>query len=155
MARGIFKKNKTVEAVKELVKKREAEFRAAQTKKRADAERRSIAFEPLSVMLSEVEDEYVRVSVLRAIWPLDFDKRPDRIKGLIEGYMLSESLCCGVKVRTATGRIMFETDIDGQGKISYIYSYESMGMRPVTREFSSREDWLQAFLYEMTKLIET
>lgn len=116
--------------------------------------RRSEGARPLISAYSSLKDQCLSVAALRALWPLDFDKRDDTFKSLLLGYVYEKDLICGVRIQTPTGNMTFETELGSMNEYVYIYTYDSNNIRPTTQRFSNREDWLNIFLMQAAKLVD-
>jgi hypothetical protein len=146
--------NDTFQRIKAL---REA---ALATKQRATAQhleslrRRGEAAVPLFDALEEVQDELVKVSVLRQIWPEDFHSRDEHARGLIESVLGDPQRPCGVRLHVPGGHKRFEVEILDDGSLAYVSARETLGGRPHVIAYASREQWLNALYATMASLLE-
>lgn len=154
MAINIYKKNESRDLVKHILERKNSEEKQRAIQEHTAAARRSQGMEPLLAAYLDLEDQYLRVSVLRAIWPLDFDKRDDAFRNLLLGYVHHDDLICGIRIRTPTGNMTFVTELGPMNEYVYIYTYDSNGLRPQTRQLTNVEDWLNIFYTETAKLID-
>lgn len=154
MAINIYEKNETRDKLKQFLERKNSENEQQKVQEYAAAVRRSEGARPLLSAYSNLADQCLRVEVLRAVWPLDFDKRDDTFKNLLLGYVYEKGLICGVRIKTPTGNMTFETELGAMNDYVYIYTYDSNSIRPSTQRFSNGEEWLNLFLMQAAKLID-
>jgi hypothetical protein len=146
--------NDSVEAVKKIILANDAAYRAELEMRRAAALRRGEAMRPLIEVLGDLEDQYIRVSVMRLLWPHDYAQRDDRVRSLIQGFVLEEGIKCGIKLKSVGGSETFSTEIIGRDELSFVYAYDSAALQPQTRTFANQRDWMNLFINQMAKVIE-
>jgi len=154
VAINIYKTNESRDRVKQILEYKSSEKKQQEIQAHTSAVRRSQGAAPLLAAYSEIEDQYLRVSVLRALWPLDFDKRDDAFRSLLLGYIYDHERICGIKIQTPTGRLTFETELDSMNEYVYIYTYDSDSIRPKTHRYSNQEDWIKNFFTQAAMLID-
>jgi hypothetical protein len=154
VAKNIYKANESRERIKQIIDSDDWEKDKRVKQAQAAAVRRSQAAAPLLEAYSEIEDQYLLVSVLKALWPLDFEKRDDAFRNLLRGYVYDHGLICGIRLQTPTGNMTFEAELGPKNEKVYVFSYDSNSFRPTIQRLSNREDWLRIFFTQAAKLIE-
>jgi hypothetical protein len=129
-------------------KQTEAERRAASTQRRAEAA------QPLFAALRDVEGQFVKVKVLRQIWPEDFHNRDEHARVLVDSKLGDLSQPCGVRLHVPGGYRRFEVEEASDGGLNYISARETIGGRPHVATYTDRDQWLDAFYGTMASLLE-
>ncbi|MGQ9659672.1 MAG: hypothetical protein ACUVQI_06780 [Thermochromatium sp.] len=110
--------------------------------------------EPLIQSFRDVADEFVRISVLSHIWPGDYDRRDDRLRGLLLTWIGPESAPHGLKLAVPNGAITFEVSLKHDGSPVFTCVRDTLGQRPSLMEFATRDEWLEFFYKSIAELIE-
>lgn len=116
--------------------------------------RRHEAARLLLQAFSDVQDQFVRVDILKAIWPEDYQRRNDRARGLLAGVLGGERYPHGLRLYIPGGYRTFDVQESWDGTLSYIVARETYGMRPHIAHFSESAPWLDAFYETMAALID-
>lgn len=117
------------------------------------AQRRNEAALPLLKAFADVQDTFVRIDVLKRIWPDDYQRRPDRARGLIIG-VLGGRYPCGPSLHIPGGQASYEVEATWDGKIIYVSSREANASRPQCWKFDTPAPWLDDFYLTMGMLLE-
>lgn len=118
------------------------------------AARRHQAFRPLLDAFMDVQDQYVRVESLKAIWPRDFQQRNERARGLLAALLGGERQPHGLRLYIPGGYRTFDVQENWDGTLTYVSARETEGMRPHIVNFSQLEPWLEVFYETMASLLE-
>ncbi|WP_147431155.1 hypothetical protein [Thiocapsa rosea] len=118
------------------------------------AQRRHAAALPLLQAFADVQDNFVKIDVLKRIWPGDYDRRPDRVHGLVAAVLGGEAHPCGLMLHVPGGLCSFEVRETWDGKIIYTSSRETTGARHLLWQFDQPEPWLDGFYRTMAGLLE-
>ncbi|WP_295428082.1 hypothetical protein [uncultured Thiodictyon sp.] len=118
------------------------------------AQRRSAAAMPLFKAFSDIEHAFVRIDVLKRIWPEDYQRRSDRARGLVAGFLGGEPHPYGLSLHIPGGKATFEVELTWDGKILYVSSREVSGLRPWVSKVEQPEPWLEDFCQTMATLLE-
>ncbi len=109
---------------------------------------------PLVRAFSDVERELVRVAVLRQIWPTDFDRRDDRVSGLLVEKLGPETAPCGLKMALPNGFLSFEVTLKTEDCPVFRCIRDTDGQRPLAMEFPDGQHWLDYFYKVIADVIE-
>ncbi len=118
------------------------------------ARRRSEAAAPLFRAFKDVRNQFVRIDVMRQIWPNDYHQRDDRASGLVAELIGGEEYPCGLRLFIPGGFRRFQVDLAPDDSISFVASRESAGARPHYMTFTQEEPWLDVFYKTMAHLLE-
>jgi len=118
------------------------------------ASRRHEAAKPLLDAFADVQHHYVKIDVLKTIWPDDYQQRDDRARGLVTGVLGGERLPYGLRLRAPGGFRTWEVQVDWTGAYAYVASRETEGGRPHVNHFDRPEPWLDTFYQAMALMLE-
>lgn len=145
-----------------LEKVRETALRTADATRLAEEERlavlrvEALAAAPLVEAFRDLEDQYVRIEMLREIFPRDYDRRDDRVRGLLVEYLgdAGAGLLNGVAFHVPNGEIRFRVSHTRERGLTYLATRNLGTLRASSREFVVREDWIDHFFRIMADLVE-
>lgn len=109
---------------------------------------------PLLEAFADVQEHFVKIEVLKQIWPRDYDRRPDRVHGLVAAKLGGEALPCGLMLHIPGGLCSFEVHETWDRKLVYTSSRETHGARPLIRQFDHPEPWLEGFYRTLAGLLD-
>jgi hypothetical protein len=109
---------------------------------------------PLVRAFRDVEGEFVRISVLSRVWPDDYDRRDDRVAGLLITWIGPESAPQGLKLAVPNGSLTFEVTLKRDGSAVFTCVRDTLGQRPAIMDFANRDDWLEFFYKSIADLVE-
>lgn len=109
---------------------------------------------PLIRAFKDVEREYVRIAILRQIWPDDYDRRNDRVLGLLLDMRGTEAAQHGLKMAVPHGSLTFEVTLRADGSPVFRCIRETQGQRPIAMEFPDSDRWLEYFYKIIADVIE-
>jgi len=109
---------------------------------------------PLVRAFRDVEGEFVRISVLSRIWPDDYDRRDDRVAGLLIAWIGPESAPHGLRLAVPNGSLSFEVTLKRDGSAVFSCVRDTHGQRPAIMDFANRDDWLEFFYKSIADLVE-
>lgn len=109
---------------------------------------------PLIRAFKDVENEYVRISILRQIWPDDYDRRDDRVSGLLMSMPGPEQAPYGLKIAMPHGFLSFEASLCKDGSPVFTCIRETDGQRPISMDFPDGERWLEYFYKIVADVVE-
>ncbi|NEV62912.1 hypothetical protein [Thiorhodococcus minor] len=109
---------------------------------------------PLIQAFRDVENEFVRITVMRQIWPYDFDRRDDRVAGLLVNMIGPKEAPIGLKIAVPHGFLQFEVIMKPGSPPVYSCVRDTHGQRPLAMDFPSSEAWLEFFYKSIADLIE-
>ena len=118
------------------------------------AARRHEAARPLLQAFADVQDQFVRVEILKGIWPQDYQRRNDRARGLVAGLIGPEAYPHGLRLFIPGGFRTFDVQEGWDGTLTYVSARETYGMRPHLAHFSEAEPWMDVFYETMATLLE-
>lgn len=118
------------------------------------AQSRHEAALPLLKAFADIQDNFVKIEVLKRIWPTDYDRRPDRARGLVIAVLGGETYPCGLMFHSPGGVRSFEVRETWDGRLTYISSRETAGARPLFWQFDTPEPWLDGFYQTMATMLE-
>lgn len=110
--------------------------------------------EPLIRAFKDVESEFVRISVMRQIWPYDYDRRDDRVAGLLVHMIGPNEAPIGLKIAVPHGFLQFEVVLTPGGAPVFTCVRDTHGQRPLAMDFPNAEAWLEFFYKSIADLIE-
>lgn len=146
--------NDTLSRIKAEAERRRNSDANGKATSQEQAQRRSEAAQPLFKAFADVQDAFVRIDVLKGIWPDDYQRRPDRARGLLMGVLGGERYPYGLSLFIPRGQASYQVEINWEGKILYIASREAAASRPQSRRFDTPEPWLEDFYLTMASLLE-
>lgn len=109
---------------------------------------------PLIHAFKDVEREFVRISVLRQIWPHDYDRRDDRVAGLLIQMIGPAEAPYGLAMAVPHGSLRFEVGLKVDGSAVFSCTRDTHGQRPSMMDFANSEDWLEFFYKSIADLVE-
>jgi hypothetical protein len=116
--------------------------------------RRSEAAQPILKAFADIQHAFVRIDVLKRIWPSDYQRRPDRARGLLAGLLGGERYPYGLMLHIPGGQATFEVELTWDGKLMYVSSRETLSTRPRLVRVERPEPWLEEFYQTMSTLLE-
>ncbi len=118
------------------------------------AQRRHQAALPLLRAFADIQDNFVKIEALKRIWPADYDRRPDRARGLVIAIHGGETYPCGLMFHAPGGVRSFEVRETWDGRLTYVSSREAAGARALFWQFNTPEPWLDGFYQTMAIMLE-
>ena len=118
------------------------------------ARQRSEAAAPLLQAFADIQHRFVRIDVLKRIWPSDYQRRPDHARGLVAGVLGGERYPYGLSLFIPGGHAVFEVDLTWDGQLHYVSSRETTSTRPQAARFETPEPWLEEFYQTLAQLLE-
>jgi hypothetical protein len=146
--------NNTISRIKQVAENSQAAAARSQAKALEKAQRRHEAAKPLFKAFAEVQHAYVKIEVLKRIWPYDFQHRPDRASALVIGYLGDPRYPHGLSLHTPGGQASYEVELTWDDRIVYVSSKETGGSQPLSKKFSEPDSWLAGFYHTMAPLLE-
>ena len=146
--------NDTLSRIKAEAQRRQAAAASGKDSAQALAQRRQAAAEPLFKAFSDIEGSFVRIDVLKEIWPDDYQSRPDRARGLVAGVLGGGRYPCGLTLHIPGGQASYAVELTWDGKIVYVSSRQTKTAQPQSWTFERTEPWLDAFYQTMATLLE-
>ena len=146
--------NDTVSRIKAEAERRREASASGKSSSEVQKQRLSEAAEPLIKAFADVQKTFVRIDVLKRIWPEDYLRRPDQASGLLVGFHGGEHYPYGLSLHIPGGRASFEVEESWDGKLSYTSTRETMGSRPRSWKYDAAEPWLDDFFQLMATLLE-
>ncbi|EIC23331.1 hypothetical protein [Thiorhodovibrio frisius] len=122
--------------------------------KDSDAVKRAKAAEPLIKAFEDIQNEFVKIDLLKQIWPTDFDRRNDRLGGLVAEVIGGPENPCGIKLMVPGGFRSFVVDLAGEGGIRYTSAREPHSGRAQYINFQTEEQWMEFFYKTMAYILE-
>ena len=146
--------NRTLEKLREIVQ--ESELIALDSKLRNRQTSQSCAqlAAPLISAFRDIEQQFVRISVMQQIWPQDYDRRDDRVSGLLVSMLGPEQAPYGLKFLVPHGSLRFEVVLETNGAPKFICIRDTHGQRPMSMDFTDGESWLEFFYKSIADLVE-
>jgi hypothetical protein len=146
--------NDTVSRIKAEAERRREANASGKSSSEEQKQRLSEAAEPLVKAFADVQNTFVRIDVLKRIWPEDYLRRPDQASGLLVGFHGGEHCPSGLSLHIPGGRASFEVEETWDGKLTYTSTRETMGSRPRSWKYDSAGPWLDDFFQLMATLLE-
>ncbi|WP_295385403.1 hypothetical protein [uncultured Thiodictyon sp.] len=146
--------NDTLSRIKAEAQRRQAAAARGKDSAQELAQRRQAAAAPLFKAFADVEGSFVRIDVLKEIWPDDYLRRPDRARGLVAGVLGGERYPCGLTLHIPGGQASYAVELTWDGKILYVSSRQTRTAQPQSWQFDRPEPWLDAFYHTMATLLE-
>ncbi|MBK5969878.1 MULTISPECIES: hypothetical protein [Thiorhodovibrio] len=122
--------------------------------KDSSAAARAKAAEPLLTAFRDIQNEFVKVDLLKQIWPTDFDRRNDRLAGLIAEVLGGPQAPHGIKLMVPGGYRSFSVDFAGDGTLQYTSAREPYSGRAQYVHFQNEEQWMEFFYKTMAYILE-
>lgn len=146
--------NQTLQKLRELAQ--ESVLTAQGNELKDKEERASCAqlAEPLIRAFKDVENEFVRISIMRQIWPRDYDKRDDRVAALLVATLGPEHAPYGLKLVVPHGFLRFDVSLSTDGSPVFSCVRDTDGQRPMNMDFPDGERWLEYFYKCIADLVE-
>ncbi|MBK1644721.1 hypothetical protein CKO25_08685 [Thiocapsa imhoffii] len=137
--------NDTLRKIKERASRTQSSVALEQDASLASVRRRHQAAWPLLQAFAEIQDHFVKIDVLKRIWPTDYDRRPDRAHGLVIAYLGGDEAPFGLMLRIPAGTRVFEVQETWDGRLLYVSARETDGARPLSWQYDTPEPWLDGF----------
>ncbi|MBK1647864.1 hypothetical protein [Rhabdochromatium marinum] len=118
------------------------------------AMKRAKAAEPLLSAFREIQNEFVKIDLLKQIWPDDFDRRNDRLAGLVTEQLGGAQYPHGIKFLVPGGFRSFSVDISSDGNLCYTSAREPHSGRAQYISFQNEEQWMDFFYKTMAYILE-
>lgn len=125
-----------------------------QEAKDSNAAARAKAAEPLLTAFREIQNEFVKVELLKQIWPNDFDRRNDRLAGLVAEVLGGPRFPHGIKLMVPGGFRSFSVDYSSDGSLQYTSAREPHSGRAQYVHFQNEEQWMEFFYKTMAYILE-
>jgi hypothetical protein len=146
--------NDTLSRIKAEAERRRVSDAVGKSSSQEQAQRRHEAALPLFKAFADVQDSFVRIDVLKRIWPSDYQRRPDRARGLLIGMLGGERQPYGLSLYIPGGQSSYQVEAAWDGKLLYVSSREVTAMRPQSRKHETPQPWLADFYLTMSSLLE-
>lgn len=146
--------NDTLSRIKAEAQRRQAAAATGKNSSQEAAQRRHEAAAPLFKAFADVENSFVRIDVLKEIWPDDYLRRPDKARGLVMGLLGGERYPCGLTLYVPGGQVSYVVELTWDGKIVYVSSRQTKTAQPQSWKFETPEPWLESFYHTMATLLE-
>jgi hypothetical protein len=125
-----------------------------QESKDSEAARRAKAAEPLLTAFRDIQNEFVKIDLLKQIWPNDFDRRNDRLLGLLSETLGDPRYPHGIKLLVPGGFRSFSVDFAADGNLLYTSAREPHSGRAQYVNFQNEEQWMEFFYKTMAYILE-
>ena len=146
--------NDTLNRIKAEAERRRESIASGKSSSEEQKQRLSEAAAPLLKAFADVQNAFVRIEVLKRIWPEDYQRRPDQASGLLVGYHGGERFPCGLSLHIPGGSASFEVEETWDGKVFYHSSRDTMGSRPRFWKYESPGPWLDDFYQLLATMLE-
>lgn len=146
--------NPTLQKLREIAQESVLSTEGTMVKKQERIDSCSELAAPLIRAFRDVETEFVRISVLRQIWPHDYDRRDDRVAGLLLAMIGPEQAPYGLKLAVPHGALSFEVTLQSDGSPVFSCIRDTHGQRPMPMDFPNSDAWLEFFYKSIADLIE-
>jgi hypothetical protein len=146
--------NDTLSRIKAEAQRRQAAAATGKASSQELAQRRQEAAAPLFKAFADVEDSFVRIDVLKDIWPDDYQRRPDRARGLVMGVLGGDRYPCGLTLHIPGGQASYAVELTWDGKVVYVSSRQTKTAQPQSWKFETPDPWLEGFYLTMATLLE-
>jgi predicted type IV restriction endonuclease len=146
--------NQTLQKLREIAQESVLSTQDTELKGKHSVASRAQLAAPLIRAFRDVEKEYVRISVLRQIWPDDYDRRDDRVLGLLIMMFGPESAPYGLKMAMPRGFLSFEVTLKSDGSPVFSCIRDTDGQRPLAMDFPDGKGWLEYFYKVIADVIE-
>lgn len=146
--------NHTLEKLRELAQESVLTAQDSESKTRQKFASCAQLAAPLVRAFKDVEKEFVRISILKQIWPIDYHRRDDRVSVLLVGMLGSTDAPYGLKLAVPHGFLRFEVTLKSDGSPVYSCIRDTDGQRPMSMDFANRDSWLEYFYKSIADLVE-
>lgn len=146
--------NRTLEKLRELAQESALSAEDSQSRARKKYESCAQLAAPLIRAFRDVENEFVRISVLKQIWPTDYHRRDDRVSVLLVDMLGSEDAPYGLKLIVPHGYLRFEVALKADGMPVFSCIRDTDGQRPMSMDFPDADHWLEFFYKSIADLVE-
>jgi hypothetical protein len=146
--------NRTLDNVKTIMRRSAAERVRVEQLRLAELKRLEQAAAPILTAYSDLKDQYLRVSVLKQLWPDDFGSRGDRVSALLLGFVAERGMNYGLAIRVPAGQMRFFVQQQKNDELIYIATRDIGDAPPAIREFINRDDWVGYFLRTLANMID-
>ncbi|MFD2113145.1 hypothetical protein [Thiorhodococcus fuscus] len=146
--------NRTLDKLRELAQESALSAQDSQSKARRTHESCAQLAAPLIRAFRDVESEFVRISVLKQIWPTDYHRRDDRVSVLLVGMLGPEEAPYGLKLIVPYGYLRFEVALKSDGLPVFSCVRDTQGQRPMSMDFPDADRWLEFFYKSIADLVE-
>ncbi|QIK37056.1 hypothetical protein GWK36_02495 [Caldichromatium japonicum] len=109
---------------------------------------------PLIQAFHDLENEFVKIDMLKKLWPDDYDQRNDRVSGLLIAWIGSQAKPHGLRLAVPYGSLTFEVALRQDGSPVFLCVRDIHSQRPAIMEFNSRDEWLEFFFKSIAEFIE-
>jgi hypothetical protein len=146
--------NRTLEMVRATASKAAEQEREAEQARRARLSEQAEAAQEIIRAFGDLQDQFVQVSVLKRIWPMDYQRRDDRLKGLLTRVLTEEGEPYGIELEVPGGHMRFTVQRMDEGTMRFSATRDSGSVRPQVMDFVERQDWLAFFYRTMAQIID-
>lgn len=146
--------NETLKRIKQQANKEVDSKLLKKDEQRAHILRCVEAARPLFQAFEDIKGQFVKITILRQIWPTDYHQRDDHAPVLIAQVIGGDETPRGLMFHLPGGHRRFETELQPDGEMGYIVSTDMAGTRPQYITFASTEPWLDMFYKTMAHLLE-
>jgi len=146
--------NHTLQKLRELAQESVMSIQDSESKEQRNIALRAKFAAPLLCAFTDVEREFVRVAVMRQIWPSDYDQRDDRVAGLLVAKLGPETAPYGLKMAMPNGFLSFEVTLQTDELPVFRCIRDTAGQRPLSMDFPNGEHWLEYFYKIIADVIE-
>jgi len=116
--------------------------------------KRARAAVPLIAAFNDIKNELVRVELLKQVWPDDFDRRNDRLVGLVAEIIGGETHPYGLKFHIPGGYRSFIVELGPDDTPVYASIREGQSGRPQYVTFRDEAQWMEFFYKTMAYILE-
>lgn len=103
---------------------------------------------------SEIAHHFLKIDVMKQLWPHDYHKRDDRVLALLHDYIGDRSQPHGIQLKSIHGFTAFLTDQTAAGTINYITVRGTGSSNEQVERFDNEESWLDTFYEEMAIVLD-
>ncbi len=127
---------------------------AEQQLRRALDLKRAQAALPLLAAFEEIKDQPVKVELLKQIWTTDFDRRNDRLLGLVQQFLGTAPHYYGIKFHIPNGSRVFSIEVGAEETLLYTSTRDGHSGRPQYVTFRDADQWMEFFYKTMAYILE-
>ncbi|EXJ15194.1 hypothetical protein [Imhoffiella purpurea] len=146
--------NQTLQKLRELAQESALTAQDSDVKTRRKYESCAQIAAPLIRAFKDVENEFVRISILKQIWPRDYHRRDDRVRVLLVGMLGPREAPYGLKLAVPQGYLRFEVTLKPDGSPVFTCVRDTDGQRPMSMDFPDGDRWLEFFYKSIADLVE-
>lgn len=146
--------NRTLQKLREIVQESELTALDSRLRNRQTSQSCAQLAAPLINAFRDIEQQFVRISVMQQIWPQDYDRRDDRVCGLLVSMLGPQQAPYGLKFLVPHGSLRFEVALQADGSPRFSCLRDTDGQRPMSMDFADGESWLEFFYKSIADLIE-